>query len=127
MSKLRLAALAGLALAIGILVAVVVEKPTRSSDVGASTAETTQRTRVGSPSGKRLRALGTPRRGHTTHDTRTHSHGPVTPSPVPLPPRQTHAVPALSDPAKNRPPLYNPGGVNGDRPPRAVPGLGQQR
>ncbi|HEY3353531.1 MAG TPA: hypothetical protein VGQ83_09800 [Polyangia bacterium] len=27
------------------------------------------------------------------------------------------------DPATHRPPMHNPGGVNGDRPPRPVPGL----
>jgi len=37
--------------------------------------------------------------------------------PPPPPPRDTR------DPATYRPPKHNPGGVNGDRPPREVPGL----
>jgi outer membrane biosynthesis protein TonB len=38
----------------------------------------------------------------------------VTPPPTPVPP---------PDPASHRPPMHNPGGVDGDRPPRPVPGL----
>jgi hypothetical protein len=44
---------------------------------------------------------------------------PPPPEPVPAP-----AAPVEPpDPATYRPPLHNPGGVDGDRPPRQVPGL----
>jgi hypothetical protein len=39
---------------------------------------------------------------------------PTPPPPPPVPP---------PDPATHRPPMHNPGGVDGDRPPRPVPGL----
>jgi hypothetical protein len=45
---------------------------------------------------------------------------PPPPDPsAPLPPDPVDPP----NPAEHRPPLHNPGGVNGDRPPRLVPGL----
>jgi hypothetical protein len=45
---------------------------------------------------------------------------PPRPDPTLQPPPVPHPPP---DPAVFQPPMHNPGGVNGDRPPRPVPGL----
>jgi len=119
--------LGAMGLAVAVLVGLTVhglrEDPTRASATKA-TAETPAMTDTG----------GVPRHAETPPwQTPRDSKEPLPPGSVPVwrvdppPPDRAAPMPAAPveppNPATHRPAMDNPGGVNGDRPERAVPGL----
>jgi hypothetical protein len=125
--------LGALALAVALLVGVTVHglrDPPRppSTDAGRRTVPAAPPPSVVSRAAGSELADETPPWKATPNNTPALPEGTVPPWEVdPPPPDPSAPLPPdpvdPPNPAEHRPPLHNPGGVNGDRPPRPVPGL----